>query len=147
MIYWDTSAIVPLYVDEPTSTYWESLLSRSAAPAKTSTLAITEFNYALKHKILRRNLTAECAEALVAKFTEDCDAGHWELYPLGTDIITASLHAAERCYASASPVPLRSLDGLHLGTALTLNCDTLATGDQRLASSAKKLNLKVLFMH
>lgn len=146
MIYWDTSAIVPLYVNEPTSSYWESQLSRSGAPAKTSALAITEFNYALKHKTLRRNLSAEYGEALIAKFAEDCEVGHWELYPLGADIITASLHVADKCYASANPVPLRSLDGLHLGTALTLSCDTLATGDRRLANAAEKLNLKVLFM-
>ena len=146
MIYWDTSAIVPLYVDEPTSTYWESWLSRSGAPAKTSTLAITELNYALKHKTFRKILPVDTAEVLIAKFMEDCDTGHWELYPLGRDIISASLQAAECCYPSPDPVPLRSLDGLHLGTALTLGCDTLATGDQRLANAAEQLDLKVLFM-
>lgn len=145
MIYWDTSAIVPLYVNEPTSSYWESLLVRSGTPAKSSSLSITEFHCALRHKKFRRNLTGECVEGLIKKFTEDCDVGRWELYPLGADIIQASLHAAGKSHSMPDPVPLRSLDSLHLGTALTLRCDTFATGDQKLAAAAKKLSFDVLF--
>lgn len=145
MIYWDTSAILPLYVNEPSSAYWESQLSVSGATARSSALAITELHYALKHKVFRRNLTTKDAEALAAKFTGDCDAGHWELYPLGGDVIAASLRAADKCSEGVDPVLLRSLDGLHLGTALVLKCETLATGDRRLAKAAERLNFEVLF--
>ena len=68
-----------------------------------------------------------------------------KLYPMDGDIIAASLQAAEVCYTEADPVPLRSLDGLHLGTALTLNCNTVATSDRRLADAAKKMKLRILF--
>lgn len=144
MIYWDTSAIVPLYVDEASSSDWQSLLIQSSTPAKSSTLSVTEFHCALRRKKFRRNLSGDCVEALIKKFTEDCEHGRWELYPIGADIIQASLHAAEKSHAAPDPVPLRSLDSLHLATALTLRCDTFATGDQRLAAAAEKLGFEVL---
>jgi len=143
MIYWDTSAIVPLYVDEPSSSDWESLLIRSGTPAKSSTLSVTEFHCALRHKKYQRNLSEASVEALIQKFSADCEHGRWELYPLGADIIQASLHVAEKSHAAPDPVPLRSLDSLHLATAMILRCATIATGDQRLAAAAEKLGFDV----
>lgn len=144
MIYWDTSAIVPLYVDEASSSDWESLLVQSGTPAKSSTLCITEFHCALRHKKYRRNLSEASVEALIQKFTADCKHGRWELYPLGADIIQASLQVARKSHTAPNPVPLRSLDSLHLATALTLRCDTFATGDRRLAAAAEKLGFDLV---
>lgn len=144
MIYWDTSAIVPLYVNETSSSNWESLLVQSGIPAKTSTLSLTEFHCALRHKRYRRNLSGASVEALIKKFTVDCEHGRWELYPLGADIIQTSLQVARKSHAAPNPVPLRSLDSLHLATALMLRCETFATGDQRLATAAEKLGFDLV---
>lgn len=144
MIYWDTSAIVPLYVEEACSAFWESKLRQSGECGHSSTLAVTEFSYALKHKVFREKLSARAANALIEKFTQDCEAGQWLLCPLGSDVIEASLKVVGISYASKVPVPLRSLDGLHLGAALTLKCDMIATDDRRLADAAKQLDLEVL---
>lgn len=150
MIYWDTSAIVPLYAEEAASAFWESLLLESLESglgARTSTLAVTEFNYALRLKVFHEQLDAEDARALIAKFTEDCDLGRWALCPLGTDVIGASLEVAASSYGEAAPIPLRSLDGLHLGAARVLKCQTVATGDERLAAVAARIGMAVRSPH
>lgn len=70
MIYWDTSAIVPLYVQESTSRKWEEVLAQSETSAKSSTLAVTEFHYALRQKVFRNTIAtgdarlADAAEAI-----------------------------------------------------------------------------------
>jgi predicted nucleic acid-binding protein len=148
MIYWDTSAILPLYVQENSSDFWEAQLVESEGAGKSSALAITEFNYALHHKVLRGLLKAKAANELVAKFRRDCDAGMWELCPLGSDVIQSSLEIAKLSYSStknAAPIPLRTLDGLHLGAAHILKCETVATGDSRLAEAASRLDIDVRF--
>jgi predicted nucleic acid-binding protein len=148
MIYWDTSAILPLYVQEPSSAFWEAQLVKSEGAAKSSALAITEFSYALHHKVLRGVLKLDAANQLVAKFHQDCDANMWTLCPIGSDVIQSSLEIAKSSYSpskSAAPIPLRSLDGLHLGAAQILKCGTVATGDRRLADAASRLDIDVLF--
>jgi len=145
MIYWDTSAIVPLYIQESASEDWEKRLGESRTSAKSSTLAITEFYYALRQKVHRGTLESENFETLVALFEADCSAGLWSMYPLGRDVIADSLEIAKTCYALPKPVLLRSLDGLHLGAARVMGCDTVATGDIRLAGAAEAAGLSVIY--
>ena len=145
MIYWDTSAIVPLYIEEPSTSFWETVLEEAEPTPRSSQLALTEFGYALHHKIVRGILEERAAQAVMAKFSADCEAGRWALYPLGGDIIKASLEVAVRCRSIPCPVLLRSLDGLHLGTARVLSCNRVATGDRRLADAAKATGMRILF--
>ena len=147
MIYWDTSAIVPLYTEEATSTFWENQLLDATDTPASSALAITEFSYALHHKVLRKNLDSSAVDGITSLFTQDHEAGRWRLVPLGSDVIAASLQVAKEVAQKSPPVVLRSLDGLHLGAALTLKRDTIATGDQRLATAAKHIGLKTIFPH
>ncbi len=145
MTYWDTSAILPLYLEEPTSSFWEATLIEGDAEASSSTLAITEFSFALRHKVLRQALPLKSAEALIAKFTKDHEAGRWRLCPLGADVIASSLRIGEAAGRGDPPVALRSLDGIHLGAARVLKCDTVATGDRRLADAAERVGIRVVF--
>jgi predicted nucleic acid-binding protein len=144
MIYWDTSAILPLYIEEPTTPFWESQILALEGDPRSSALVITEFSFTLRHKVLRGHIKAISADRVVAKFAQDCAAGRWRLCPLGSDVIEASLEVAKISYRSKNPVALRSLDGLHLGAAQVLKCDTIATGDERLASAAKRVGVRVL---
>lgn len=145
MTYWDTSTILPLYLEEPTSRFWEDLLIGTHETPNSSALAITEFSYALRHKTVRGEVSREAAVALLSKFTRDHEAGCWRLCPLGSDVIASSLRVGEIAAAGSPPVALRSLDGIHLGAAHALKCDTLATGDRRLADAARRVGLRVVF--
>ncbi len=144
MIYWDTSAILPLYVEERATAFWESQVLAVAGSPKSCCLALTEFSFALRQKVLRREIQSKSAEMVIAKFMEDYTAGRWELSPLGLDVIDASLEVARIAYGLKRPVALRSLDGLHLGAARILKCDTIATDDARLAAAASRIGLQVL---
>ena len=145
MIYWDTSAILPLYVEEASSAYWESILTAMEGVPRGSQLAATEFGYALHHKLLQGALGPEAVVALAAKFATDCESGNWALCPLGSDVIAASLEILDHFQDLTNPLFLRSLDGLHLGAARVQGCDTVATGDLRMQRAAEGLGIRVLF--
>lgn len=81
---------------------------------------------------------------LIAKFAEDCADGHWSLLPMGLDVVDASLEVSKISYRSTPPIALRSLDGIHLGAARVFKCNTIATGDARLAIAAASLNFRVI---
>ena len=127
MIYWDTSAILPFYVEEKSTAYWESQVTSVPGSPRSCCLALTEFSFAVRHKALRGEIQAKSAEKVISKFLEDYTSGHWKLFPLGLDVIDASLEVARVAYGRERPVALRSPDGLHLGAARILNCDTIAT--------------------
>lgn len=145
MIYWDTSAILPLYVEEASSAYWESILTGMDTGPRGSRLAATEFGYALNRKLLQGGLGPEAVVALSAKFATDCESGNWLLCPIGSDVIEASLAILDHFRSAENPLFWRSLDGLHLGAARVQGCNTVATGDRRMRHAAEGVGMRVLF--
>ena len=77
MAYWDTSALLKLYVDEPDSSEFWGLLLGSKHGVRTSTIARTEMYCALRKKETLKELKAGGAAALFDKFREDVANGAW----------------------------------------------------------------------
>lgn len=126
MIYLDSSAIVKLFVEEPESAALRRTLAEH--PARISSmLARVETLRALR----RRNRSAETlgrAEAVLERIA---------LVPLDEPILRAA--------AATEPRTLRSLDAIHLATALSLfGLDLLVTYDQRLFTAAAAAGLPVV---
>ena len=127
MIYLDTSALVKLVFEEPESAALVRWLDeRRDVPKLSSEVATIE----LVRTCRRRNLGALAgARQLLAGL---------DLIPLRADIVEGA--------ALAEPVPLRSLDAIHLASALAV-ADAL-TGfvvyDARLRSAAEQAGLDVV---
>ena len=125
-LYLDTSAIVKLVMEEPETSGVEGAIAHCQA-AFSSRLAVVECTRAIARVSNRNALTTagEIFEALVLH-----------------EVNEAVLEKA----ASLTPSSLRSLDAIHLATALLLDQSSLAfvTCDDPLARAAEALGLSVL---
>ena len=125
MIYLDTSAIVKLVVKEPESPALHDYLS--AHPERVSSaLARVELTRALR-RAERSESTLERAAAVLQRLA---------LVPLDDIVLEAA--------ARVEPVALRSLDALHLATALSLPpLAAFVAYDERLLAAARGIGLAV----
>ncbi len=125
-LYLDTSAIVKLVIEEPDTAAVESAIAHCEA-AFSSRLAVVECARAIARVSTRSALTttAEVFEALVLH-----------------EVNAAVLEKA----ATLTPSSLRSLDAIHLATALLLEQSNLAfiTYDDKLARAAEAQGLAVV---
>lgn len=137
--YWDTSCLLKLYCPEPDSDRYLDFLTADSASPVSSVLTRSEFIFALQQKVMRKELGAAEATRLQNRFLADLDRGHLALMPFGSDIQSEAARIARICYRRKPPIPLRTLDGLHLATAVLAKCRILATTDGRMGKAARIL--------
>ena len=127
LIYLDASALVKLIVTEPESSALLAFL-RSRPDRLSSALSLTEVPRALRRAhfggAVRRR-----AQRLLARLA---------LVDVDRRILSAAV--------ALEPPALRTLDAIHLATALVVREDLagLVTYDRRLAAAAERLDLEVL---
>jgi uncharacterized protein len=127
--YLDASAIVKLATDEPESAVLRAWLS-SSSPRVTSRLS-----------------TVEVARALRRLGEESVALGRVAVEEAFRSVAIVELDAAIAARAaSLSPTTLRSLDAVHLASALSFGDEvsTLVTYDARLADAARAAGLEVV---
>ncbi len=127
MIYLDSSALLKLIFEEPESAALEGWLSsRGSVPKVSSELA--------KVEVLRasRRISPDTVPAAVTMLSQ------LDLVPLSGGVIEHAAYLGE--------TSLRSLDALHLASAVTLGGDLTAfiAYDRRLSAAASDLGLEVL---
>ena len=144
MIYWDTACVLKLYTTEPDSAAYLRLAEQSTEPVASSEILGVELAFALHQKELRGELKPGGAERLRQQFMTDVAAGRWLLAPVGTDVLTRAIHIAQKCFHRRPPLSLRTLDGIHLATALVLKARHVVSTDQRLRQTAVLLGLTLL---
>lgn len=126
LVYLDASALVKLVVAEPESAALIDRL-REWPHRASSALSITEVPRALRRAGFAAPATRR-ARAVLARVA---------LIEIDRAILTAA--------ASLNPAGLRTLDAVHLATALTLRPDlaTFVTYDRRLGAAAELADLEV----
>lgn len=143
MLYWDTSAIFKLYAPEPDSPYFLRLIADSEAPIISSAIVSVELMCALYRRHMADDLPRNVVESM-RQFTSDVSDGLIVLVPYGRDIAAE----AERVIATAlrrrRPVFIRSLDVIHLCSALVTKADALVATDARLREMARAMGLRLL---
>lgn len=136
MMYWDTSALVKQYVEEPGSrqvTRWR-LHARAS-----SVISYVEVHSALNRRHRSEHLTVSQFHSAIDQFIAD-----WQAYvriPLHGDIIDGAARLVEQH-------ALRTLDALHLAAALQLQADMdqpteLISADKTLLAAAVAEGLAV----
>jgi predicted nucleic acid-binding protein len=138
MIYLDTSAVVPLFVQEATSDAVDIWLESCPDTIISSDWIVTEFASALSIKARRGEITAKLAQTAWKDFDEFCTSG-LRLLPVNRKAFSAAATLARN---SASG--LRAGDSLHLAMALETGAIGFATADVTLAKNAKAKGLKVI---
>lgn len=139
--YWDTCCLLKLYCRESDSEEYLDRIAQSVDAPTSSTFARTELFYAFQQKAARGETSGMSAETLFQKFEEDVATGHIELAPIGEDVLAEAREIAQLCYQTEPKIFLRSLDGIHLGTARKLKCSELITCDQRMQVAAERIEL------
>ena len=131
-VYWDTSAVLKLYAPESDSNRYISLIAQKEIPLYGSVLLKIELYHALFQKERRAEIKIGSAKPLYDKFLTDLQNDLFCLIPFGADIEIKSRDILSTCYQSADSVFIRSLDGIHLATALVAKCQSIVTTDKRM---------------
>jgi uncharacterized protein len=126
VVYLDSSALVKLVVTEPESSALMEFL-RSQSDRVSSAVALTELPRALRRAGFGASERRRAREVMARVALVDVDRR----------ILAAA--------AAVDPPALRTLDAIHLATALAVREDlaALVTYDRRLAAAAERVHLEV----
>ena len=138
--YFDTSVLVKCYVEEQGTAQAMSLVSRHAV--LSSVLAPIELTGALRRQEASGVLTRRQRHRALLRF--EADRAQWTLLEMDS-------HVLARAEALAGAAPVKTLDALHLASALVFQSETslhppFITGDAQQRRAADALGLDVVFV-
>lgn len=139
MSYWDTSALVKLYAQESDSPGFENYALNTPTRPITSRIALYEARATFRRKESEGILQPGYAENLYSQLLQDVADVELRLLELGTDVEREYGQVLEVCYQQAPPIPLRTLDALHLASARAAGEIELVATDKRMRDAAKLL--------
>lgn len=141
MRYYDTSALVKQYLQEPGSKLVLELL-KSGEKVYTASLTYAETHAAFSRRTREGRLTRETTKRLALRFDKD-----WESY----DIVVLSENVFRLARQMLYRHPLRSADAIHLASALLLartsprSSWSFVCADGRLCDAAKSEGFQPIF--
>ncbi len=124
--YFDTSALVKRYVDEPGRREVQQFLRRH--DCVTSAILPVELRSALRRRVAERTLDSSRVSEILKRVA--ADRAYWTVVEVGTEV----LHGAEGLMAIH---PLRTLDAIHVASA-QLFATRLAIADLMFVSADKR---------
>ena len=134
-LYFDTSALLPYYREEPLSGAVQSLLQASTGRVVISDLVEVEIASALARWVRTKEFSEADALLLQHATMEDMESGCFEKIPLSPRHFRQA-----RDWLLARKTALRTLDALHLACAMERSAE-LVTGDRLLAKGAGVLGI------
>ena len=144
--YWDTSCVLALNVPEEISSQAANLASIEKGPLHSSSILEFEMTFAVHAKEARGEIPSGGSAKVLSQFQTDLQRGRYLLVPLGIDIKACTRDIAARTLQAEPPVFLRTLDGIHIATALELGSSELITADRKMADAATLLGIRTKFL-
>lgn len=138
MIYLNTSALVPLFVREPTSQAVSAWFAASAETLVAADWLVTEFASALSIKVRRGDIGPGTANQVWNEFEHFC-AGCLRLVPVSRNAFAEAARLVRDTNSG-----LRAGDSLHLAVALESGIKLLATADGNLDANARRQGLETI---
>jgi predicted nucleic acid-binding protein len=126
--YADTSFLVSLYTPDTHSEAAAVELVKTELPLLLTSFGELELTNALQLRIFRKEITLSKMKASLALFRSDLSAGVYFLKPLSEPIFERALRLARK---HTRLLGTRTLDILHVASALDLKAKTFYTFDQR----------------
>jgi predicted nucleic acid-binding protein len=139
--YFDTSALLAIYVTEAHSPAARRALRRHESIPVTA-LHRLELRNSLELLVGRAMLSVAERDGLVAQMQEDRDAGR--LIDTATDWQVILTLAGDLSIAHTKKCLTRSLDLMHVATALELKCRPFVSGDRRQLKAARAAGLRTV---
>ena len=143
-IYWDTSALLKIYTPESDSEYFLDLIAKEEHPVFISVVGGVEIRCALNRKEHAGDVRRADATRAMRRFTEDCAEGRIAQLPCGDEMTARAREIVELARVHPSPAPIRSLDAIHIASALSMRAARIVTTDIRMREVAAMVNLKVI---
>ena len=143
MSYWDTSTLVKLYAQEPDSPAFETHVANATAVPVTSRIALYEAQATFRRKEAEGILAAGTAQTLYTASLQDLAAGSIRLVELSAAVEQEYGQVLNLCYQHTPPLPLRTLDTLHLASARVSGETEIVATDKRLRDAAKLLGFSL----
>lgn len=134
--YFDTSALVKRYVDEPGRREVQQLLRRH--DCVTSAILPVELRRALRRRVTERTLDSSRVSEILKRVA--ADRAYWTVVEVGTEVLTGA-------EALVSVHPLRTLDAIHVasarlfGTRLSMTDLLFVSADKRQVEAANAIGL------
>ena len=133
-VFFDTSAFVKRYVDEPGSNEVIKIC-RQADMLILSIICLPEMISTLRRLVREDKISAKDYRQTKLQVLKELEA---------IEICNITSRAIKRAISCLESSPLRAMDALHLGCALTMNADLFVSSDTRQIIAAKKEGLKVM---
>lgn len=137
--------MLALYTPEKISSRVAALASAEKGPLHSSSILEFEMTFAVHAKEARGEMPSGGARKVLSRFQTDLQRGRFLLVPLGEDIKARIREIAANALIAKPPVFLRTLDGIHLATALALGSSELITADRKLAEAATLFGIRTKF--
>jgi predicted nucleic acid-binding protein len=138
-IYVDSSFVVSIYISDAHSLEADRRLGKHRGPWLTP-LHVSEFVHAVEQSVFRGRISALESQELYLNFEQDCRIGVWTRIDLPEKTFELAIHLAR---AHVARIGTRTLDTLHVASALELSAQQFWTFDDRQKKLAKAAGLKV----
>lgn len=140
IVYADTSFLVSLYVLDANSGPASSQMKRAQLPVLLTFLGELELVNAIRLRQFRHEITASNAAAASALFVKDVETGIFRI----DGLLPSTFEIAKRLARKHTPqFGTRTLDVLHVASALALKAQTFLTFDRNQARLAKAVDLSI----
>ena len=139
--YADTSFLVSLYTPDANSTRAARHAARAELPFLLTPFGELELINALRLRLFRKELQAAEVSVALAAFRNDMQQAVYALKALPASVYERASHIARRHTAQLGT---RTLDILHVASALALRADRFYTYDARQLRLAKAEGMKTL---
>jgi predicted nucleic acid-binding protein len=140
--YADTGLIVKSYVDEENSAKADAILAEAGTPLAFSHFHAVEIPNAIHLKRFRREITPDQEAAAIRAFQGDIDAGRLQRPDYDLGVVFRRAEALSARYSGS--LGTRSMDLLHVATALEAGCAKVISFDERQRKIAAKEGLRVI---
>jgi predicted nucleic acid-binding protein len=142
MSYWDTSALAKLYITEPDSHAFVQRVANEPVIV-TAKVTLIEMRRVAFRKETEGFIQAGTAESVLNQMDQDIAAGEIQIIELDAKAETAVNTIMATCYRRTPPLPLRTLDAIHLATAQAAGETEMVATDVRLREAAKSLGFSL----
>ncbi|MDP9290930.1 MAG: type II toxin-antitoxin system VapC family toxin, partial [Verrucomicrobiota bacterium] len=140
MQYWDTSALAKLYVVEADAAAFVGVALANPA-ILTSAITRFEMRCLLSRKCALEGAPVEIATATLGDFERDVARGRISVVAVDQHLNSPMEKLLKLCGGRSPSIALRTMDAIHLSTALSSGADTIVTTDTRMRTAGKAVGL------
>jgi predicted nucleic acid-binding protein len=141
-IYFDTGILLKLYSAEPDSPKAIALVQSHGSPILFGNLHDAELRNALHRKCARKEISRQELRLALRLLQGDIDQGVLQQPSIDWTDVFAEAKRLTSKYAVSTQC--RTLDTLHIATALSLGVTSIGSTDERQRLLARKAGLKVI---